>query len=114
MRKNPDDLRYTGHYDDTNPSMPFPPLLITSREIAKWLRLSPDTVSKLLARGELPGHKDTRGRWVCPTELLIRWCLLQHRSQVKEGAIGPRRVTKKRGVRRLIVGEERKTEIPDA
>src|SRR3990172_6251082 len=97
------DPRYSGHFNDADPNEPFPALLIGSKQIAKWLRVCSGTAARLCAEGILPGYK-SQGVWHIPTQLLVAWCLAQHRKQAAATLIGPNRQRKGRvGVKKLKI-----------
>ncbi len=55
--------------------MEWPEVLVGAKEIARFMRLHPDTVKKMLRDGHLPGKKDARRRWVTTRRWIEIWIL---------------------------------------
>ena len=55
--------------DDQRPERPF----LTTREAAELLQVAPTTVSRLAARGKIPGAFRVNGRWLFTIDEFERW-----------------------------------------
>ena len=51
-------------------------------ELAVLLKVNPDTVRKMAARGEIPGTKVGKS-WVFPEQLIEEWLLTRARKNVR-------------------------------
>ncbi len=68
----------------------WPEVLKGTEEIARFLRMHPDTAAKMLRELRLPGMRDSRGRWVTTRTLIEKWILADCKIRRGDPVVRPR------------------------